>query len=376
MALTADFEKGAHGSTILVGDAGSADAWDTAFKPSVAQLRYSNAQKLGALAAEILTTTAQGPFLQWSVGKFGTQTEHWGRCYIYFTANPSSTLRLMTCASGAGLCAGIVINTDGTFSILDSAGAVVYTSASPVVLSLNKWMRLEWRIKHSTSAGFVELIVYGVGTDNPDSTSGGRNLLASGMNTRADSDRILFGVLLNAANIGPFWVDEIVAAATSFPGPRSISSTALVGKSALVLSGDLFTLSVVEDLEIVNPPKPSLLLKGQWVDVLTTSVMAMGDPTLLLSGKSFALPTPSYAHMGKPQLTLKGKSFSLVLNGVATVGKPKLLLQGKRVTAAIPGMTPTIPASVDLIPATPASATLVPSVPESRDLVPTVEEFR
>ena len=168
-------------------------------------------------------------------------------------------------------------------------------------------------------------------------------------------------------------------------GTFIVGDGTLVGESPVVhyatpvltLQGKAFVVNVIlDDFEIVTPLKPTLVLQGKQFVVTSSYVVSVGKPALVLKGKPYSVPIPVQVIIGKPALLLRGKGFSLQVNSSLSVGKPVLYLRGKFLSAAVPGLIPSTPLSLDLVPTTPASVTLVPAVEESRDLVPTVEEFR
>src|SRR5579864_6531180 len=82
---------------------------------------------------------AEQCFVEWST-QMGTQTEIWGRLYVYLTANPGSVFRLVRFFNATTEEASIVVNTSSVLSLRDSAGATG-SSTGNVTLALNAWNR-------------------------------------------------------------------------------------------------------------------------------------------------------------------------------------------------------------------------------------------
>lgn len=212
--ITATFETGTNGNTISTGDAGSATAWDAVSIGSNAAVIYDTTHVYNTLSGKISTgASAVTPYLEW-VAALGTVTDHYGRIYIYFTANPAANHRLIRVLSGATTAADILILTTGKIDLRPSSGSSVKTSTNAI--SLNQWVRLEYHIIHSTTVGQMEVLLF----NSPDSGTPTETITSTAVqNTLASGDRIRFGNQTATANTGPYWFDNIVAKATSYPGP-------------------------------------------------------------------------------------------------------------------------------------------------------------
>src|SRR6266545_5839646 len=98
--LTATFEAGTNGNNILATDPGSASAWDAVTivnntgRPPTAKYDTTHVGH-GSLAAKIDVGSTDVAYCEWSAA-FGTQTDHYGRLYLYLTAYPVSTLSSST----------------------------------------------------------------------------------------------------------------------------------------------------------------------------------------------------------------------------------------------------------------------------------------
>lgn len=204
---TAGFETGINGNTISTSDAGDATAWQSiAGAPNPT---YSNTHvAFGALAAAY---TVNGAFTRWaSPNTWGT--DHYGRFYLYATANPGSNQSICS-LQDAGGTSNIVILTGGNIQSRDH-GAGVNGSVS---ISLNQWVRIEYHFISSATVGLLEVKLFNTAASTtPDET------IASTANRDTGATAITeeyFG----QTNFGPWgattWMDSILVNATSYPGP-------------------------------------------------------------------------------------------------------------------------------------------------------------
>jgi hypothetical protein len=238
MAILAFNFDNARGSAITIGngtnDSGSGNAFDTITIGTGCTMQYDNTHaygggqynsdpaggSLGTFSAKCATgSTSTTCFLQWS-SSLGTQTNHYGHIYLYFTANPGTAFRVVSALSGASAGCRVRVNTSGKIELSDQAGTIRATSTNSI--SLNQWIRLDWNFIHSTTAGQVTVNLY----NSPDSTSATETVqTANNINTLASIDTIRFGVDVSTANIGPFWMDNIIAGVTSgYPDVYPVNS--------------------------------------------------------------------------------------------------------------------------------------------------------
>lgn len=213
MALcTATFEAGTNGNTIAAADPGSATAWDSVVLNTGA-LIYDNTQAAhGVLAGKVTTTgTATVTYAQWDTA-LGTVTDHYGRIYLYFTANPATTRVPVSFYNAATLAAYLFIDTAGKVGIDTNGHGTITTTAA---ISLNQWIRVEWHIVHNTSTGTLEAKLF-----NTASSSTPTETKTSGaLNTDSQATLCRVGQSVAAAANVLVQFDDIVAGATSYPGP-------------------------------------------------------------------------------------------------------------------------------------------------------------
>lgn len=215
---TANFELGSDGSSILAADPGSATAWDSV-QTNGNSLTYSNTHAYGSLSAKFDNTVSPGASnqLTWSTG-IGALTDWYGRVYLYATANPAGgSYRLIVDGNNNF---PLFVNASGTVSMLDQGGFAVTTGTA---ISLNQWVRLEWHWINSATVGQVELKLF----NSPDSTSPtDTQTSGANRNTSASTTQLSFGLSSGGGDAGPIWLDNIVAGATSYPGPVASAASA------------------------------------------------------------------------------------------------------------------------------------------------------
>jgi hypothetical protein len=217
--LTATFEAGVNGNTIAATDAGSADAWDVVTIQTNATLKYDNARSRQTLAAKIVSAGGgpENAYMSWTT-KWGTQTDHYGRLYI----NPDVTFQtdqVLQFSSGGTQAAALAIDTSNNVQLRDQANTV--QAGGVTQLPLDLWSRIEWHVIHSTTVGQIEVKLF-VGANANGTAPDETITTAASINTRANSDNMHIGLLSN--DDLTFWLDNIVGAATSYPGPDVITT--------------------------------------------------------------------------------------------------------------------------------------------------------
>lgn len=209
--LTGNFETGVNSSSVLTTDAGSASAWD--YSDASTNVKYDNTH----VAHGTLSAKSNSGAVGWTT-KFATQTDHYGRAYHYLTAVPNNLLTVvyLTCSGGI---IRFGIDTSGHFIIINNLGTTVKTST--LTVALNQWMRFEFHVLHSLTVGVMEMKLFNTSMDasTPDET-----ITQTAMDTFASSSEIYFGNATEASESAPMWIDDIAAAATSYPGPAATAA--------------------------------------------------------------------------------------------------------------------------------------------------------
>lgn len=208
------FETGSNSATISTSDSGSEAPWDSVSIGTDAALVYDNANANDTLAAKVSTgATSATCYLSWS-GALGTRTDHYGRIYLYMSGNPAATVALVRFQRGSTQeTATISISSAGKILLVDSNGTTQATSTASI--STAQFVRIEWHVVHSTTVGQIEAKLFNTpGSGTADETVA----TAASINTRADCDEVRFGQSLARSNMTAFWMDDLLAGATSYPG--------------------------------------------------------------------------------------------------------------------------------------------------------------
>jgi hypothetical protein len=223
----AGFELGASGATIAQADRGDGDAWENISTPAGGTLVYDTTHAaLGAQSMKVATGATSGAnFVAWTT-RLGTLTDHYGRFYLWIDGAPASNVIGAAAFSGASLAARIILNTSRKVLLQDQAAATQATSTNAV--PIGQWVRIEYHVVHSTTVGQIELKLFNTATS---STPTETLTTSASLNTLASADRVRFGMPAGVANQAAFWMDQIQAGATAYPGPASVGlpSLALLG---------------------------------------------------------------------------------------------------------------------------------------------------
>lgn len=208
---TAGFETGVHGNALAAADAGDATAWTAVETPAFATYD-STRVKDGSYSAQVVIPATRKVFY-WSQSAV---TDQYGRVYVYFTAVPTSTaVKFCGAESSGGVRAAYLAHTtSGKLSAISAGGTVITTTAS---IELDRWVRIEWHFIHSDTTGQMEIKLF---NDPNSETPTEVQTSASNIDTNASSNFFLFGKLDTDGSDGyTYWLDRIVAEATSYPGP-------------------------------------------------------------------------------------------------------------------------------------------------------------
>lgn len=213
--VTADFELGTNGNNVETTDAGSATAWDTISRAGASTIKYSNAQSYGTLSAEFFSGAGSSHWVEWNTS-LGTVVNHFGRVYIWRDVLSSGSTHYwasVLTTGGTLLCGRYAIDTAGKILLQPNAGG---TTTGTVTVALGQWVRLEYKMVNSVTVGLMEVQLF----NSPDSSTPSETITsAADKNTRADTDTLRFGSEQPADASYTHRLDNIVAGATSYPGP-------------------------------------------------------------------------------------------------------------------------------------------------------------
>ncbi len=147
----------------------------------------------------------------------GTQTQVWFRAYLYFTADPAASVRVLNESQGTTACAVVVVTPSGKLQVrTGSTGTQTLTTTR--VIPLNQWFRIEGYVTGSATAGQVELKLFQTAdSTTPDETDAS----APNINTYGTMDHYSFGISTTAANVAEYWEDDIAISNAGYIGPAS-----------------------------------------------------------------------------------------------------------------------------------------------------------
>lgn len=228
--LLNSFEGGTSGTALTTGNTGGAsgNAFDAISVGAAATLAFSNAQAAhGTLSCQVaIGGTSTTALAEWTTS-MGTQATVWYRLYLYFTGNPSATVRPYAARSGASLAATVAVNTSGKLALLNAASSTQATFTNSI--PLNKWFRIEGLITGNASAGVITCSLY----DTPDSATADETRSVTAQNTTGLLSQYWFGEQASVTNVGPYWMDS---AGISSTGPIGPVKNAVASGSSIVPS--------------------------------------------------------------------------------------------------------------------------------------------
>ena len=225
LPLSNTFETGlADETTITVAnsDDGSAgNAFDLVQIGGVGVGVYDAARAAhGTLSARITLDGTNGGFLEWDAS-MGTQTEIFGRVYIYRTATPADDQWLITCRDGSTTAALFRWSTTGKIDVFDSPLSSPATSTNNV--PLNQWVRIEWRLLCNATTGIAEAKMFNLDDSSPIET-----ITKSSANTLTQVTQVHIGQFAALASGSDFWLDDMLINNTGYPGPAGTPPVAPV----------------------------------------------------------------------------------------------------------------------------------------------------
>ena len=233
LLLLNNFDGGTNTTTVTTGNSGGASgtAFDVVNIPASGTTIFDNTEYAhGSLSGKLATTTAGLVYTAWGEQTVGLQPKLWFREYLYFTAFPGSSQRVLEFLTGsAAAAAGVIVNTAGKVLAVDSAGTTITTSSTSI--PLNKWFRIEGFFTGSSNAGQSEVKIFiPLDAQIPVET----NTSAATRSTLAAFGSVRWGHGSGSgiANLGPFWVDDVGVSNQGYIGPASFPGAASLGHSA------------------------------------------------------------------------------------------------------------------------------------------------
>jgi len=214
--LANNYEGGTNGTAVSAANSGGASG--NAFTSVDGTLAdYHAAIARGSLSVRIAqTATPASSRMYWaSLGNIAGSNVYF-RAYLYVPANPATNLNWFEWRTSTPTrSAAVFIRTGGTLRITDDALASLVETTSTI--ALNQWIRVEFRILPSTTAGEVELRLY----NDPDSTTATDTKVATGLTTLAATvDALRFGHTSAPANFVNYF-DEVAVSTSGWIGPTA-----------------------------------------------------------------------------------------------------------------------------------------------------------
>lgn len=169
----------------------------------------------GGLSLKCATgATATTAYAQWGTSLGAGQSQVWWRMYLYFTALPTVTDRLWCAFADTGAtsqCAGMYINTSGTFQITDELNDTVLTTTT--VIPLNQWFRVEGYVIGSATGSAEFKLFSSMDSTVPDETED------VSLNSRGTLGAFQFGATASKASAPTYWLDDIGVSTAGYLGP-------------------------------------------------------------------------------------------------------------------------------------------------------------
>lgn len=308
---TNSLEGGTNGTTVTSGNSGGSSG--DAFTTITGTVTFDNTHpKRGSLGIKFVASASIASADWRTIGNVSTL---WFRRYVYITANPAATTRLVTIQNSSGtLCGAISILTSGKLALLNSGGSVQLSSANAV--PLNSQFRIEGFLTGSATAGQIELKIF----LTPDSvTPDDTQTTGTAVTTTGLVDRIVWG----SQNAQTFteYMDDPAYSTTGYLGPSTISGTGGVSPHKMTLSGS----GIDKDIGTGSVKLKKMALSGSGAEKDTgTGSVKLKKMALSGSGKARDAATGSVA-LKKMRLSGSGAEKDI---GIGSVALKKMALSG------------------------------------------------
>jgi hypothetical protein len=142
----------------------------------------------------------------------------WIRVYLYQAANPASVHQLCLFGVGGTRAGDLVINANGTLSMRNTSGTVIFTTTTTVPLSA--WYRVEGYLTSSATTGQMELKLF----TSPDSTTPAETQTsAANLNTLGGTiTQVRFGPSSTGVTGLSYYMAAVAASVAGYIGPGAI----------------------------------------------------------------------------------------------------------------------------------------------------------
>lgn len=209
--LANNFEAGTNGSNVTTGG-GEASPDAFGYADGGGAITYDTTHAAHGTKAGKCTTGAIG----WLNAQIVSQTDHYGRYYVYRTANPvtKNADLYVTLTSGT---LRIYVNTSGQVEI---AKGTTVLQTSTVTVNLNGWTRIEYHIVNNAVTGSFQVKIF----TTPDGGTAAETLTQTSEDTSTASTEIYVGNSLATGGNSAFWIDDVIVKATSYPGSAAAAA--------------------------------------------------------------------------------------------------------------------------------------------------------
>jgi hypothetical protein len=217
--LANTLEGGTDTTTITPGNSGGAsgDAFSNVVIGASATLTFSATQSRNALSMALVEPgTSALTYAEWT-GLGSITANIWFRFYLFLVALPNVILLpLRFNTSGAVGDAFLRINTSGTVQYDNAAQLGEAGTLGTVVCKTGQWIRLEGRVKSSTTVGEAEWRLF----NNADSTAYDDTKNATGLVLGANADACRIGSTVAAGPTSQtFYFDDLALSTVDWIGP-------------------------------------------------------------------------------------------------------------------------------------------------------------
>jgi hypothetical protein len=213
--LSNTFNGGTNGGALTAANSGggSGNKFD-AVSCAGGAATYSSSSAHGPLAGAFAPSTT-ACYVQWGASSITATTSSYGRAYINLgtTTDPATILAKLETA-GFARDAQINLTTADKLSIIDANNTkqVTFTNSVP-----SGWVRIEWHLVNSTTAGSLTVSMYA-----GDSTTAIETHTVNGINTGASFGALQLGsVFTTTTAMTPFKLDDVAYGTAGALGPAS-----------------------------------------------------------------------------------------------------------------------------------------------------------
>jgi hypothetical protein len=232
--LLNNLEGGTSGTAVSAANSGgtSGNAFDAVNIVTGGTLAYSSAHAAHgtlSMVAATGTTTTSGSYAQWGTS-LGTVTTHYGRAYLYLSAAPASTDAVIEYLSAGTFRAGIQVTTGRQIQVQDAAFGFIHTFTA--VIPTAQWVRVEWQIVFSATAGQA-VISYYASMDSATATE--TYTSPASQNFGASANQLQFGWNNGHASQPSVYFDDLGGSTTGLLGPATTTWT-LAGATTVTSS--------------------------------------------------------------------------------------------------------------------------------------------